>query len=131
MLKAVLHRTICMMRFIRLFLTLRLERGETLKYRCVCRLPAEKIHIVSNDQGRTHKCNFSVFGWKYPFWVNLFKKKKKNQCQCKLTFGTLANSNIQNSRVILTFCIFDWKIPFLGKLGPKNKNCQFKLKFKT
>ena len=38
---------------------------------------SEKFNIVSNDHGRTHKCDFSVFDQKYLFWANLFKTKKK------------------------------------------------------
>ena len=34
---------------------------------------AEKFNIVSNDHGRTHKYNFSVFNRKSPFWANLLK----------------------------------------------------------
>ena len=37
---------------------------------------AEKFDIVSNDLGRTHKCDFSVFDWKYSFWANLVQKSK-------------------------------------------------------
>ena len=32
--------------------------------------------LVSNDHGRTHKCDSSVFDWKYPFWANLVKAIK-------------------------------------------------------
>ena len=65
---------------------MRLEGEETLKYRCVC---VEKFNIVGNDHKGTHKYDFSVFNLKYPFWANMFKKKKKkNQnCQYKLKFG--------------------------------------------
>ena len=57
-------------------LSLRLNREETLKYRCVCRPPAEKFHIVSNDHVRTHKCDFSVSNREYPFWGNLVQNIK-------------------------------------------------------
>ena len=33
--------------------------------------------IVSNYHGRTHKCNFSVFDWKFPFSSNLVNKDLK------------------------------------------------------
>ena len=36
----------------------------------------EKFNIVSNDHGRTHKCNFSVFDRKFYFYGNLVKKVK-------------------------------------------------------
>ena len=32
--------------------------------------------FLSNDHGRTHKCGFSVFDRKFPFWVNLVQKIK-------------------------------------------------------
>ena len=37
----------------------------------------EKLITVSNDHGRTHKCNFSFFYWKYLFRANLVKKTRK------------------------------------------------------
>ena len=37
---------------------------------------AEKFNVVSNDHGRTHKWDFSVFDQKYPFQANLVKKVK-------------------------------------------------------
>ena len=44
----------------KIFLSQRLEGVETLKYRCV-RLPhLEKFNIVSNDHGRTQKCDFCI-----------------------------------------------------------------------
>ena len=43
-----------------LLLSLRLEGVKTTKYCCVCRPRLEKFNIVSNDHGRTKKCNFSV-----------------------------------------------------------------------
>ena len=56
----------------------RLEGEETLlKCRCVCGSCTEKFSIVSNDHGRMHKCDFSIFEWKHPFWANLVKKKVK------------------------------------------------------
>ena len=39
----------------------------------------EKLITVSNDHGRTHKCNFSFFYWKYLFRANLVKKKKQKK----------------------------------------------------
>ena len=37
---------------------------------------AEKFNIVSNDYRRSHKCDFSIFDRKWPFWANLVKKIK-------------------------------------------------------
>ena len=37
----------------------------------------EKFNVVSNDRGRTHKCDFSVFDRKFPSWANFVKKKSK------------------------------------------------------
>ena len=67
---------------------------------------AEKFNIVGNGHGRTHKCDFSVFDRKFPFWENLVKEN--HNCQFKLKFGTYSNSNMQNSMVIFTFSVFDW-----------------------
>ena len=41
-------------------LSLPLEGEVTLKYRCVCRPCSEKFNIVSNNHGRTQKCDFCV-----------------------------------------------------------------------
>ena len=71
---------------------------------------AEKFNIVSNDHGRTHKCSFSVFDRKFPFWANLIKKNQN--CQFDLKFGTKTNLNMQNSMVMFTFFVFDWNTPF-------------------
>ena len=87
---------------------------------------AENFNIVSNDHGRTHKCDFSVFFQKFSFWTNLDKNKN---CQFKLKFGTCTNLNMQNS--MFTFSVFAWNCPFWAKLGPKNQTCQFMLKFGT
>ena len=62
--------------FYELKLFLRLEGEEALKRRCVCHPRAEKFNIVSNDHGRTQKCDFSDLGRKYPFWPYLVQKIK-------------------------------------------------------
>ena len=72
---------------------------------------AEMFNIVSIDHGRTHKCDFSVFNRKFPFWENLVKKIK--------------------SMVAFILFALDWKYPFSNKLGPKIQNYQFKLKLET
>ena len=36
----------------------------------------EKFRIVSDNHGLTQKCDFSVLGRKYAFWVNLAQKIK-------------------------------------------------------
>ena len=80
---------------------------------------AEKFNIVSNDHGRTHKCDFSVFHQKYPF---LGKYSPKNQnSQFKLKLGTKTNSNMQNSIVLFTFSVLDQNHPFFDKFGQKNE----------
>ena len=58
-------------------------------------------------------------GNKYPFGQIWLKKKQQN-CQFELKFGTYTNWNMQNSVVMLTLF-----------LTGKNQNCQFKLKFGT
>ena len=53
---------------------------------------------------------FSDFDSKYPF---LGKFGPKNQtCQFVLKFGTLTNSNMQNSMAIFNLSDFDWNYPF-------------------
>ena len=37
---------------------------------------AENFNIVSNDHGRTHKCDFFVSDRKYRFWANLVQNIK-------------------------------------------------------
>ena len=61
-------------------------------------LRGENFNIVSNDHGRMHKCDFSVFERKYPFWANLVKKNKN--CLSKMKFGIKTNSNMQNSMAL-------------------------------
>ena len=34
---------------------------------------AEEFNIVSNDHGRTHKCDFSVFDRRFCFWPKKMK----------------------------------------------------------
>ena len=52
---------------LKYYLSLRLERVEALKYRCVCRPRSEKFNIISNDHGRVQKCNFCVLVCKTNF----------------------------------------------------------------
>ena len=56
---------------------------------------------------------------------------KKLNCQFKLKLGTQANSDMQNSMVVLTFSVSNWKFPSWENLVKTNQNCQFKLKFCT
>ena len=60
--------------FINVFLSLRLEGEETLKFRCIeislvvsVGLRSEKFNIVSNDHGRTQNCDFCVLVCKNNF----------------------------------------------------------------
>ena len=71
---------------------------------------AEKFNIVSNDYGRMHKCDFSVF-----------EKKNIRTVSVKLKFGTKTNSNMQNSVVLFTFSYSDWKYSFSVNLVQKIK----------
>ena len=81
---------------------------------------AEKFNIVSNNHGRTHKCDFSIFDRRFLLWANLVKKKQN--CQFKLKLGTETISNIQNSVVVFTLFVLDWKCPFWTNLFQKIKN---------
>ena len=46
----------------------------------------EKFNIVSNDQGRTQKCEFSVLDHNCPFWANLVQKLKIASLNRNLVF---------------------------------------------
>ena len=94
-------------------------------------LRAEKFNIVSNNHGRTHKCDFSVFDRKFHVQENSVQKKISQNCQFKLKLGTQTNSNMLNSMARFTFFVFDWNYPFQANLVKKNHNCQFKLKCST
>ena len=79
---------------------------------------AEKFNIVSNDHGRTHKCDFSVFDRKFP----LVKFSNKNQnCQFKLKFGNQTNSNMMKSMVLFILFVLDRKYHFWTNLVQKIK----------
>ena len=98
----------------------------------VCPAPCGKVWYVSNNHGRTRKCDFSVFGRKIPFWANLVKKKKKIKIvylSWDLVPKLIRICKIQ-WRSLFIFSVLDRK-HFLGKFGPKNQTVQFKLKFRT
>ena len=73
---------------------------------------AKKFNIVSNDHERMHKCDFSVFDPKFPFWAN-------QNCQFKLKFSVSANSNTQNSVVVFAFSVLDRKHQLSGLIWSK------------
>ena len=76
-----------------------------------------KFNIVNNDNGRTHKCDFSVCHRKFPF-LGKFCQKNQNW-QFKLKFGTQTNSNMQNSMALFIFSVLDRKHPFWANLAQK------------
>ena len=107
-----------------LFLFLRLEGEETLKYRCACRPPYGKFNVVTNDHGHIQKFYFSVLDPKHPLWANLIPKNQ--------------NPQLKLSPRLIQKCIIKWRCPcfrlemhFLGRFVPKNQTCQFKLQFST
>ena len=69
--------------------------------------------------------------WKKKIWFFVQRQAwpKNQNSPFKLKFGTMTNSNQQNSMVVFAFSVLDWKHRFWAKFGPKNQNCQFKLKF--
>ena len=73
----------------------------------------------SNMQNSMVMFTFSLFDWKYLFWVNLVQKNQN--CQFELKFGTQTNFNMQNSMVVFTFSVLDQKNPFLANLVQKIK----------
>ena len=89
---------------------------------------AEKFNLVSNDDGRMHKCNFSVFDWKFPFWANLVRKIRIVGLAEIWYLHWFEYAEFNGG---IHFSCFRWEAPFLGKFGSKNHNCQFKLKFAT
>ena len=94
------------------------RRRRDIKIALCLSAPAEKFNVVSNDHGRTHKCDFSVSDRKYPFCANLVKKKNPN-CQFKLKFGTFTNSNMQSSMALFIFFCFRPDTPFWANLVRK------------
>ena len=85
----------------------------------------EKFNIVSNDHGRAHMCNLSVFDQKFSFWVNLVKKNQNS-----LSWNFIP-------RLIRLYKIQWWCSLFLfltgiasfGQTWTKNQIFRFKLKF--
>ena len=57
--------------------------------------------------------------WPETSFLGKFGPKNQNY-QFNLNFGTLTNSNMENSIVVFTFSVLDWKL-FLGNFGPKIK----------
>ena len=59
-------------------LSLQRDGEERSKYRCVFRSLWGKVYfnIVSNNNGRTQNCDFSVLDRKYPFWPSFIQKSK-------------------------------------------------------
>ena len=83
--------------------------------------------MVSNDHGRTQKCDFSLLDLIYPFWANLENPNRHFQ----LKFGTGTNSNMHKSMVMFIFFLFSTGNTLYGQIWCKTKNYQFKLKFST
>ena len=90
---------------------------------------AEIFNIVSNDQGCTHKCDFSFSDRKYPFLENLVQNIKIVGWSWNLIAIVFRIYRIQWWSSLFPF--FWLEIPFLGKFVPKNQNCHFQLKFGT
>ena len=65
---------------------------------------------------------FFLFGPEIPFLVNFGQKKKNQNCQFKLKFGTKTNWNMQNSMVMFILFVLDKKYHFLTMLVQKNKS---------
>ena len=79
---------------------------------------AEKFNIIRKDRGHTHKCDSSVFDWKFLFRQIWSKKIRIVSLSENLIPRLIRIYRIQCS-------------PLLGKLGPKNQNCRFKLQLCT
>ena len=101
-----------------IFLSLRLEEEETLKYRCICRGPhAESFNIVTTMVAR--RSAIFPFSTGNYFFGQIWSKNQN--CQFKLKFGALINSYMLSSMVMFTFSIFDWKTAFWANLVKKMK----------
>ena len=73
---------------------------------------------------------FKAFGFSLTTLVPLYVCKtyllgkfspKIQNCQFKLIFGTMTNSNLQNSILMFTFSVFDRKYSFWANFIPKFK----------
>ena len=73
--------------------------------------------------------NFFCFRQETYLFVQIWSKKKN--CYFKFKLSSYTNSNVPNSKVVLSFSVLDGKHPFFSKFGPKIKKYQFKLKFST
>ena len=87
---------------------------------------AKKFNIVSNDHGRTHKHDFSVFERKFPFWANWSTKNKIVSLSSNLVPRLIRICRFNSGIYFFRFWL---KLPILCKFDPKKQNCQFKLKF--
>ena len=90
---------------------------------------AERFNIVSTNHRRVHKCDFSIFDRRHPFWAIWSKKLiliRRIQWQ---STNSSTNSNTQNSMAVSTFSVFDGKHHFRQSWTKKNQNCQFQFKF--
>ena len=99
------------------------RRRRYIKIPCVCRSRAEKFNIVSNDHGRSHKCDISVSDRKYHFWAHLAQKIKIISLSWNLVPRLIQISRIQwwYSLVFVS----DWNSPFWSNLVQKNKIVSF------
>ena len=104
------------------------------------------VHFFCFRPGMPFRANFIPgLNWifRFQWWCTLFLISNGNtllgefgqkiqNCQFKLKFGTLANSNMQNVMVVFTFSGFFYgKYHIWVNLVQKNQNGQFKLKFNT
>ena len=96
-------------------MSLRLEGEETLKYRLSVGPPSKKFNIVSNDHGRTQKCDFCVSVGKTNFTdyhtpdtINGFRDSvlvcKMHDCYCTIRknfehFHSFSSSDASGKRL--------------------------------
>ena len=86
---------------------------------------AERFNIVSTNHRRVHKCDFSIFDGKHPFWAIWSKKLiliRRIQWQ---STNSNTNSNTQNSMAVSTFSVFDGKHHFRQSWTKKIKIVSF------
>ena len=96
----------------------RLEGKKTLRYRCFVGPRAEKFNIVSNDHGRTHKYNFSVFNRKSPFWANLLKTNQNISLSGNLLprLSRICGTQWRCSLFLFTFSLYLFWVNLVQKI---------------
>ena len=106
------------------YMSLQIEGEEALKNRCVCDTRAEKFNIISNNHGRTRKCNFSVSDCKYRFWANLVQNIKKVSLSWNMVPRLIRICRVHWLCSLFPFLTKNIQNTLFGQIWPKIQNCQ-------